>query len=129
VEGQPRRPTRPSIIAGQILASGYTAFFLAIVIGEEIAGEGNGATWEGIGLVVLMVFASASALAAWVVPSLGSRLLIASGIAMAGFVAVSAGGNRIAAAALLSAPYLISALAIWFGARRLSRGDGPVARA
>lgn len=126
MEGEPQRRTRPSIVVGQLLASGFTAFFLTFLIGEGVSDGVDHVTWEGIGLVAVMVFASVSVLVAWVDPSLGSRLLLASGVALAAFVAISAETNQLGAASLLSAPYLFSALAIWFGARRLARPGGPV---
>jgi hypothetical protein len=129
VESEPRRRTRPSIIIGQLLASGYTAFFLTILIGEGISEGGHGLTWEGAGLIAVMLFGTASVLVAWVDPSLGSRLLLAAGIVLAAFVAVTAGSNRVAAVVLLSAPYLLSAFAIRYGLGRLARRDGPAADA
>jgi hypothetical protein len=129
VEAEPQRRTRPSIVVGQLLASGFTAFFLTFLIGEGVSEGLHDITWEGIGLVAVMIFASVSVLVAWVDPSLGSRLLLASGVALAALIAVSAETKQLGAASLLSAPYLFSALAIWFGARRLARSGGPVAGA
>jgi len=129
VESGTQQRTRPSIVVGQLIASGFTAFFLSFLIGEGVSEGFHGVTWEGIGLTAVMVFGTASVLVAWVDPALGSRLLFAAGIVLAAFVAVSAGSNRITAASVLSAPYLLSALAIWFGARRLARQDGPAAGA
>jgi hypothetical protein len=123
VEGEPQRRTRPSILAGQLLASGFTAFFITFFIADAIS-EGVD-SWEEITLTVLLVFACLSVLVAWLQLALGSRLLLACAIAMAGFGAVASGSNQVLAAVLLSAPYLLSALAIWYGARRLARPAGP----
>jgi hypothetical protein len=129
VEERPQGRSRPSILAGQLLASGFTAFFLTFLIGEGVAEGFENVNWEGIGLSLVLAFAALSVLVAWVDPSLGSRLLLVTGVVLAPFIAVAAGSNQAVAATVLSAPYFLSALAIWFGVRRLARRGGPTADA
>lgn len=117
--------TRPSILAGQLLASAFTAFFLTFLVGEAASEGLDSITWEGFGLTLVMAFATVSVLVTWVEPSLGARLLFVAGVVLAAFVAVTAESNRAMAVVVLGAPYLISALAMCFGARRLARAAGP----
>ena len=114
------RIERPSILAGRLPAAAFTAFFLLFVIGEA-ATEGLGLTAEAIGVALVAALAALAVVLAWRDAALGAHALAAAGLAFAILVAVTAEANQVRAMAIMSAPYFISSILIWFGVRRAAR--------
>ena len=109
-----------SVLAGRLLATGFTAFFLLFAIGEA-ATEGLGLSAEGIGVATVFGLAALSVILAWRDAALGALALAAVGLAIAVLVAVTADTNQVRAMAIMSAPYFFSSILIWFGLWRLAK--------
>ncbi|HLB27485.1 MAG TPA: hypothetical protein VJN32_07520 [Dehalococcoidia bacterium] len=116
-EVQHWRIGRPFILAGRLLATGFTAFILLFAIGEA-ATEGLGLSAEGIGVATVFGLAALSVILAWRDPALGALALAAVGLAITILVAVTAEANQVRAMALMSSPYFLSSVLIWLGLRR-----------
>ena len=107
------------ILLGRLLASLFTAFFLLFAIGEA-ATEGLGFSAEGIGVATVFGLAALSVILAWRDAALGAAAFAAAGLAFAILVAVTAEANQVRAMAIMSSPYFISSILVWFGVRRLA---------
>jgi len=114
------RMGRPSIFAGRLLATAFTAFILLFAIGEA-ATEGLGLSAEGIGVATVFGPAALSVILAWRDAALGVLALAAVGLAITILVAITAEANQVRAMAIMSSPYFISSILVWFGARRLAK--------
>jgi hypothetical protein len=108
---------RPLILAGRLLASGFTAIFLLFAVGEA-ATEGLGLSAEGIGVATVFGLAALSVILAWRDAALGVLALAAAGLAIAILVAVTAEANHVRAMAIMSSPYFLSSVLVWSGLRR-----------
>ena len=115
--GRPRRRGRWPILAGRALATAFTAFILLFAIGET-ASEGLGLSAEGIGVATVFGLAALSVILAWRDAALGAAAFAAAGLAFAILVAVTAEANQVRAMAIMSSPYFISSILVWFGVRR-----------
>jgi hypothetical protein len=105
------------ILLGRLLASLFTAFFLLFAIGEA-ATEGLGLSAEGIGVALVAALAALAVGLAWRDTALGAAAFAAAGLAFAILVAVTAEANQVRAIAIMSSPYFISSILVWFGVRR-----------
>jgi len=114
--GRPRRGGRWPILAGRALATAFTAFFLLFAIGEA-ATEGPGLSAEGIGVALVAALAALAVVIAWRDAALGAAAFAAVGLAFAILVAVTAEANQVRAMAIMSSPYFISSILVWFGVR------------
>jgi len=114
---QDRRIGRLPILAGRLLATAFTAFILLFAIGEA-ATEGLGLSAEGIGVATVFGLAALSVILAWRDAALGVLALAAVGLAITILVAVTAEANQVRAMAIMSSPYFISSILVWFGVRR-----------
>ncbi|MDP2675071.1 MAG: hypothetical protein Q8Q00_09230 [Dehalococcoidia bacterium] len=117
---QDRRRGRLPILAGRLLATAFTAFILLFAIGEA-ATEGLGLSAEGIGVATVFGLAALSVILAWRDAALGVLALAAVGLAITILVAVTAEANQVRAMAIMSSPYFISSILVWFGVRRLAK--------
>ena len=114
------RRGRPSILVGRALATGFTAFFLALGLGDA-ATEGFALTTEGVAVALVLGLATLVVILAWWNVALGAPALAAVGLAMAILVAVTANRNQVPVAIALGGPYAVSAVLLWFGSARLRR--------
>ena len=115
--GRPRRRGRWPILAGRALATAFTAFILLFAIGET-ASEGLGLSAEGIGVATVFGLAALSVILAWRDAALGALALAAVGFAITILVAATSEANQVRAMAIMSSPYFISSILVWFGVRR-----------
>ena len=117
---QDRRIGRLPILAGRLLATAFTAFILLFAIGEA-ATEGLGLSAEGIGVATVFGLAALSVILAWRDAALGALALAAVGFAITILVAATSEANQVRAMAIMSSPYFISSILVWFGVRRLAK--------
>ena len=108
---------RPLILAGRLLASGFTAIFLLFAVGET-ATEGLSLAAEAIGITIVLGLAVLAVVIAWRDPPLGPYALAAVGLAIAILVAVTSEANHVRAMAIMSSPYFLSSVLVWSGLRR-----------
>ena len=116
---QDRRIGRLPILAGRLLATAFTAFILLFAIGEAAA-EGLGLSAEGIGVATVFGLAALFVILAWRDAALGALALAAVGFAITILVAATSEANQVRAMAIMSSPYFISSILVWFGVRRLA---------
>lgn len=98
------------------MATAVTALFIAIGLGSSLHEDSA----EVIALFVLFGVAVVSVLVAWWNAGRGALALALAGIALAVFFMAVGGDDRAVLALLFGGPYLLSALLLAFGARRLS---------
>jgi len=110
---------RPLILAGRLLATVFTALILPLFIVALVPAEGASLSAEDVGVALVLALAVLAVIIAWWDPSLGAYALATAGLAFVFLVAVIADSNQITAMAVLSWPYFLSSLLIWFGLWRL----------
>ncbi len=100
-------------ILGLIVASIVAGIFLAFSIGGIFEDNANPFTFEDIGIVVLAILTTVSAIFAWFKIKVGAWMMLISGLLFAIFALLTAGGNRIIAMIPAGGALLSSLLLLW----------------
>lgn len=100
-------------ILGLIVASIVAGIFLAFSIGGIFEDIVTPLTFEDIGIVVLAILTTVSAIFAWFKIKVGAWMMLISGLLFAIFALLTAGGNRIIAMIPAGGALLSSLLLLW----------------
>lgn len=107
-------------LIARIIPSIFIAFFLFMLTGESIS-ESEPITWEGIGVVACALVLLAAVVFVWIKGKPGGIALIVCGLAFAVFIFITAGSNKIPASILISSPFWVSGVLLFFSSCPESR--------